>query len=189
MDTHEQWEQFLSPQTLHERLISASLFITTFELLKESVVGRIRDFYIIGFDENGPTVGGDYKTRVLSRHRSPVYASLSWLLESEAIDDADLEAFERIKSARNNLAHELPSLVFNGEDFKHVEIFHELVALLRKIEVWWVVNVEIPTNPDYDGQEIDEDGIVPGPILTLQMMFQVLSGNEELLNTYRNTRK
>jgi hypothetical protein len=42
-----------------------------------------------------------------------------------------------------------------SKDSHHVERFHELVALLKKIEVWWVVNMEIPVNPDFDGKEID----------------------------------
>ena len=54
--------------------------------------------------------------------------------------------------------------------------------------MWWVVNVEIPTNPDYDGKEIDEEGIVPGAVLTLQMLIQVASGNTELLEHWRKGR-
>ena len=59
------------------------------------------------------------------------------------------------------------------------------MALLRRIEVWWVVNLEIPTNSDFDGKEIDEEGIIPGPLLMIQMMLEVVSGNEALLNHYR----
>ena len=36
-----------------------------------------------------------------------------------------------------------------------------------------------------DGKEIDEEGIVPGPVLMLQMMLEVASGNEDLLKQYR----
>lgn len=39
------------------------------------------------------------------------------------------------------------------------QCFEEMVALLRQIELWWIVNVEIPTNPNLDGEEIDESGI------------------------------
>ena len=35
------------------------------------------------------------------------------------------------------------------------------------------------------GKEIDEEGIVPGPVLMLQMMLEVASGNEDLLKQYR----
>lgn len=181
----EQWEQLLTPAVMQEKLISASLYVTAFELLRESIIGRIRSFYMVGFDADGDVIDEKYETVVLSRNKSPLHASLDWLSENDVIDNNDREVFERIRTTRNLLAHELPSMVMGGKDFQHVERFQELVALLKKIEVWWVVNMEIPVSPDFDGKEIDEEGIVPGPVLMLQMMLEVLSGNEELLKHYR----
>lgn len=185
MSVEEQWEQLLTPAVMQERLISASLYVTAFELLRESIVGRIRSLYMVGFNPDGDIIDEKYEKTVLSRNKSPLYASLNWLLENDVVDETDLLSFERIKSARNSLAHELPALVMQGANFNHIERFQELIALLKKIEVWWVVNVEISINPDFDGQEIDESGIVPGPVLMIQMMLEVLSGNEELLKHYR----
>jgi hypothetical protein len=185
MPTTEKWEQLLTPAVMQERLISVSLYVTAFELLKDSIVGRLRSFYMVGFDIDGDVIDEKYETSVLSRNKSPLYASLDWLVENEVIDKNDLESFERIKITRNTLAHELPSLVMGGADINLIERFQELVTLLRKIEVWWVVNLEIPTNPDFDGEEIDEEGIVPGPLLMIQIMLDVVSGNETLLNHYR----
>lgn len=185
MPATEKWEQLLTPALMQERLISASLYVTAFELLKESIIGRLRSFYMVGFDIDGDVIDEGYATSVLSRNKSPLYASLDWLVENGVIDKSDLESFERIKAARNSLAHELPSLVMGEADIKHMERFQELVTLLRKIEIWWVVNLEIPTNPDFDGVEIDEEKIVPGPLLMIQIMLDVVSGNEALLNHYR----
>jgi hypothetical protein len=181
----EQWEQLLTPAVMQEKLISASLYITAFELLKESIIGRIRSFYMVGLDIDGEVIDEKYETVVLSKNKNPLVASLNWLSENYVIDENDRQAFERIRTARNLIAHELPSMVMGSKDFQHVEKFQELLALLKKIEVWWVVNMEIPVNPDFDGKEIDEDGIVPGPVLMLQMMLEVVSGNEELLKHYR----
>ncbi len=186
MLVNEKWEQLLTPSIMKDKLISASLYITAFELLKESIIGRIRSFYMIGLNESGEIIDEKYAAAVLSRSKSTLYASLNWLTETGVIDENDLLSFEQIKSVRNSLAHKLPSLVMGGENFKHVERFQELLALLRKIEVWWVINLELATDPDYDGREIDESGIIPGPILMIQMMLEVLSGNEELLKTYSN---
>ncbi|WP_080493146.1 hypothetical protein [Burkholderia ubonensis] len=188
MSTHEQWEQLLTPSVMQNRLISVSLYITAFELLKESVVGRIRDFYNIGLCHGDDNVSDEYRENVLARNKSALYASLDWLLEHQAIDDTDIGSFERIKLTRNKLAHELPSIVIGGENIDHVAIFQDLATLLRKVEIWWVVNVEIPTNPDFDGQEVDQAEITPGPVLMLQMMLEVLSGNEELLKHYQKER-
>ena len=59
-----------------------------------------------------------------------------------------------------------------------------MVRLLRKIEKWWIVEFEIPINSDFDGKEIDEDGIVPGPVMMLQLMFDVALGPEQEANKY-----
>lgn len=82
-------------------------------------------------------------------------------------------------------SHELFGIVIGQVESSHEGQFDALVALLRKIGVWWVVNVEISTNPDFGGKEIDEEGIVSGTVLTLQMLIEVASGNTELLENWR----
>ena len=186
--TADHWENFLDPEVVRPSLFLATMFITTFEILKDSVVDRIRDFYTNGADERGPIVGPDYQTKVASRNKSVLYTSLQWLRENEVINAEDLKTFEQLKSTRNQLAHQLFAVVTGQVESTHEAQFEVLVALLRKIEVWWVVNLEIPTNPDFDGQEIDEEGIVPGAVLSLQMLIQVASGNTELLEHWRKVR-
>ena len=186
--TADHWERFLDPDVVRPSLFLATMFITTFEILKDSIVDDIRGFYTNGFDEHGLTVSSDYQAEVLSKNKSPLYASLQWLRENDAIDDEDLLTFEKLKSTRNLLAHQLFAVVTGQVKSGHESQFDDLVKLLRKIGVWWVVNVEIPTNPDYDGKEIDEEGIVPGAVLTLQMLIQVASGNTELLEHWRKGR-
>ncbi|CAB3913655.1 hypothetical protein [Achromobacter deleyi] len=183
--TSEQWERFLDPDVLRPSLLSATMFITTFEILKDSIVNDLRSFYSHGFNENGPTIDPEYQSKVLSKNKSPLYASLQWLRENDAINDEDLANFERLKKTRNLIAHQLFAVVTGQIESAHETQFDALVALLRKIGVWWVVNVEIPTNPDFDGQEINEEEIVPGASLTLEMLIQVASGNTELLEHWR----
>lgn len=187
-NTADKWDRFLDPEVVRPSLFLATMFITTFEILKDSIVDDVRGFYTNGFDEHGPTVGAEYHSKVLSNNKSPLYASLQWLRANDAIDDEDLIIFEKIKSTRNQLAHQLFAVVTGQVESAHETQFTDLVGLLRKIGVWWVANVEIPTNPDFDGQEIDEAGIVPGAVLSLQMLIEVASGSTELLEHWRNER-
>ncbi len=163
----------------------ATMFITTFEILKNSIVDHIRDFYSIGWSEEGVTVSPAYKEKVLSRGKSPVYASLNWLHENQVINGDDLEVFEQLKRTRNLVVHQLFEVVTGQVESNHTEQFNILVELLRKIEVWWIVNVELATDPDYNDAEVDEEGIVPGSILSLQMLLEVVGGNTELLDAWR----
>jgi len=45
------WERFLNPDSLKTNLILSSLFITIFEMLKDSIISPIKDFYTDGFKD------------------------------------------------------------------------------------------------------------------------------------------
>lgn len=184
-NVRQSWEEFLDPEVTRPRLIAASIYIAGFEALKDAIVGRIRDFFQTGFDKSGDKIDPKYQTDVLALNRSPVNASLDWLKEMNGIDNADVHAFDRVKACRNTLAHELFSMLGSDglpPDFE--KCFHDMVALLRKIEVWWITNVEIPTSPDYDGIDIDEDGIVPGRLIGIQLLCDIALGDEERSRFY-----
>lgn len=60
-----------------------------------------------------------------------------------------------------------------------------MVDLLHKIEVWWIVNLEIPLNQDFDGsEEIDESKIMPGSVMMLKVTLDVASGDPEKASYY-----
>lgn len=181
------WEEFLNPEVMRSRLIAASIYIAGFEALKDAIVGRTHDFFCMGFDESGDRIDPQYRSDVLARNTSPVYASLDWLTEMNAIDDADVRAFDSVKACRNTLAHNLFSMLSSqGLPTDFEQCFADMVALLRKIEVWWITNVEIPTNPDYDGSEIDEEGIVPGRLMGMQLLWDIALGDEERSRFYHD---
>lgn len=184
------WERFLDPDVLRPSLLSATMFITAFELLKDCIVDRVRDFYTLDWG-NKTTTSPEYEQTVLVRDkkRRALPASLDWLREHQAIDETDLEIFTRLANFRNQLAHELFSVVTGQTPSEYESQFPALIALLHKVEVWWIVNVEIPTNPDWDGQEINEAGITPGALISLQMLIDVASGKTELLEHWRRLQK
>lgn len=185
-DIRVSWERFLNPEILRTNLIVASLFITAFEMLKDSIIGHIRDFFTNGFNENGWIIDDKYKTEVLSKNKSPLYASLAWLKDMNVIDDNDIEKFNKVKDCRNELSHEIVNFVSKGPKNDPLPLFSEMIDLLHKIEKWWILNVEIPTNPDLDGREIDEEGIVPGQIMTLRLLLDIALGTENESKFYYN---
>lgn len=180
----EKWEALLDPDLLRGKLISASIYIAAYELLAESIIGHIKGFFFDGINPDGPVTSPAYAEEVLSRNRSPLYASLDWLRENDVIDDADLAAFETIKKCRNELAHEMLALASGFTDGQYLEQLPVIAALIKKIETWWVVNFEIPVNPDFDNVEIDETGIVPGPCMALQLLVDIALGEPNKAKWY-----
>ncbi len=181
----ESWERFLHPHALRTNLTVASLYIAAFEMLKETIIERAKEFFCCGFDENGIIATAEYQEKVLSKNRSRLYASLQWLKDQGVIDDNDVSTFEQIKKIRNQLAHEIPRLLSDGLPQSWPNRFSDLVTLVGKIEHWWIVNIEIPTNPDFGPEdEINGDGVVPGKIMILRMMIDIALGTGEESTQY-----
>ena len=92
--------------------------------------------------------------------------------------------FELIKEKRNEVAHRLPKLMFSDMTKDIDKMFQCMTDLLNKIEVWWVVNVEIPTHPDYCETEINEEEVVPGTVMTMQLMVDIALGPKDVSEYY-----
>jgi len=188
MDYREQWESFLNPEVFKDRLINISMYITIYEMLKYSIINRLKDFYVMTLIGVRDLEGEEeYRVKVLSRHKNHLYASISWLIENEVITEEDRENIEVLKSYRNYLAHEMSNIVFNGEIKDLMQNFLCAYQLIHKIENWWIVNVEMTINPDFTNnnlEDIDVDNIQSGKKLMIDMALSVLAENKELLEKF-----
>jgi len=185
-DIWKSWNRFLKPENLKANLIILSLFITSYEILKDSIITRIRNFYTNGFNEKGWIVDKEYQTEVKNLNKSLLYASLEWLKNMKVIDDNDIEEFNEIKKCRNELAHEIVNFITKGSNINPLPLFPKMINLLDKIEKWWILNVEIELNSNLNDKEIDEKGIIPGPIIMLRVLMDIALGNEEESRFYYN---
>lgn len=190
MDYREQWENFLNPEVFKDRLINISMYITIYEMLKDSIINRLKDFYAMTLIGAKDLEGEEeYRTKVLSRHKNHLYASISWLIENGVINEEDKENIEALKSYRNYLAHEMSNVVFNGEIKDLMQNFLCTYQLIHKIENWWIINSEMAINPDFADtnlEDIDVNNIESGKKLMIDMALSVLSGSEELLKKFKS---
>jgi len=177
-ETRKSWEKFLHPESLRGNLIAISLFIAAFEMFKDRVLEKPKTFFSDGFNQNGQIINKKYKSEVLSKSKSSLYASLLWFKEMGAIDGTDIETFDNIRKHRNEVTHELLSFISDAKKNLDVEKFQKLVGLLSKIEKWWIINFELAIDPDIAPDNVDPDGVIPGPILGLQLMLDIALGNE-----------
>ena len=74
-DHNENWERFLDPEVVRPSLFMATMFVTAFEILKNSIVDRLRAFYSDGWSEGEMNLSPEYASNVLARNKSAVYAS------------------------------------------------------------------------------------------------------------------
>jgi hypothetical protein len=192
-EAEDSWEKFLNPQTLRSNLIAASIFITSYEILKNSIIDQIKSFYTHGFDENGPIVSETYEREVLplDGKRNVFRASVAWLKANDVINADDEKSISALTEHRNQLAHQLPT--FLAESGKDVEVarLEALIALVVKIDRWWIINVELAIRDDVDLDQVRPEGIMSGNMIFLHLLMTTATGanSTELYNEWLKQRK
>jgi hypothetical protein len=186
-DNFDRWIDFLDPENLKGHLISSALYIAVYESFTDYVIDEVKFFFNTGFNENGFTFSDSYEKSVLTKDKRIINASLLWLKEITAISESDIETFNEIRSFRNKLTHELMDLLFKGLPPDFPQKFADLIALRIKIERWWILNVEIPTNPDSENlKNIEEKDIITGSEMIYRIIMDMLTNDEKTANYYRN---
>ena len=81
-----------------------------------------------------------------------------------------------IRKHRNELAHELSRFLGSAESDINISLLERIYYLMTQIDRWWIKEVEIPINPDFDGQDIADSDISSGSMLIFQMVIKVVTG-------------
>ena len=114
-----------------------------------------------------------YKTEVLSKSKYLDEATLHWFKESEAISDADIEQYHRIRKYRNDLTHNMIEYLTLHDKKFDKNILNDLIGLYSKIEKWWFKYFELSIQPEILPDGIDPEEVIPGPMLTIQLMLEI----------------
>ena len=176
------WEKLSNPHVLRHNLIVAGLYLVAFELLQASIVDRLSAFFAteVVFTESGRLKGkpsDGYVSNVLSLDpKHPFNASCLWLVRNGVISEEECLEVNAIRQHRNEVAHELGVFVVEADKTVDLDRLEQIRSLLLKIERWWILEVDTPTNPAFDGQEIAAEDVRPGPVSFLDFIIQTAAG-------------
>ncbi|MBI3245654.1 MAG: hypothetical protein HYZ50_04000 [Deltaproteobacteria bacterium] len=159
-DTFANWEKFLNPDKLKTNLIQASLYLAAYEIFKNGMIDKLRDFYAHQWrpDATGEVrsvISEAYKKEVIALYpKDELHACCLWFASSGAIEQNDLNQIEKIRKHRNSIAHELPKYVSSADRSIDLSSLFSLIGLVKKIDLWWLKEVDLPTDPDYTPEDI-----------------------------------
>lgn len=190
-DVGDKWAEFLNPDLVRMKLQTAGLFLIAYESLKSAIIGKPLFFFSDNYDADGePLENSTYREKVLSLDpkgkQDKLRGSLVFQQQMGAISDDDRSEFKGITDCRNRLAHGLSELLQNTNGIEVIDQFPKLIALLSKIEKWWIINFEFEVNPPPNVESIDIDGILPGPVWSIQMLSQIAMGQDDEAWYYYN---
>lgn len=168
---------WLDPKHLKRELSRAGLFLLAYELLRAAVVDGVKNFYLIGFDEDGYTYAPEYTDEVLKLDKHPFAASLRWLVDSDAISDVDMDDIQAIREERNQVAHDAPQLLLQSGKIVSGQRVRDIERYVRKIDNYWGrVDAEIMLDPE-QLEEVDMEGIVSNRAMILGYIVESLVGD------------
>ncbi|MCJ8145335.1 hypothetical protein MKI79_00105 [Acinetobacter sp. A3.8] len=179
---YKDWMKFLDPEEVKFQLISASLYLTAYDLLIDCIIQKIKSFYTNGFDESGWILDTEYETQVRELYRKDIIiASLIWLEKNGVISKDDIQNVKYFKIHRNELAHELSKMISDSGKRTKTEYIGQIRDLYFKIQKWWFVEFEMTINPELsnvDPNELDYEEVLS--FIMMPMNYMVDITNEEL---------
>jgi hypothetical protein len=174
--TEKDWEKFFDVKSAKKSFVYSSFYLFSYEMLKNTIVDRIKTFYLKGFDENGYIYDDKYKETVLKRKingkQNIFLAHLYWLKDNNIITDSSIQEIIDIRKHRDLIAHNTDKFLSDSDYEIDFSLLNKTLDYVKNIEKWWITEFEISINPDFDHQEIKTE--------------EITSGKEILINYYKS---
>ena len=166
----------------------ASLYVLYSECLKDTSVDLPKTFFNqmeIKDGELSMRESNKYKKNVKQLDRHIENASLKWFVNQGAVSEEEYSNFDKLRNFRNKLVHELLLYLTEGFTEDKVKYLVELITLYKKIEKWWINEIEIPISGNIH-ESYDSENVVSGQGLMLEIIQDVLlndgKNSEEILS-------
>ncbi len=168
----KEFPEQLKPTTIKNNVIRASLFLTAYQILKSEIVDQVKDFYLTGFNEKGMTYSEEYKTEVLSLHKSEFAASCIWLVAHEALTPQDVVEIHKIREMRDKIAHTLSNMLLCKQFEIDTQLLENARKYVAKLGNYWG-SIEAANDITLSEKDIDYDGINAVSSIILDYVIQV----------------
>ena len=179
----EMIENVMTPENLQFTVSFTSLFVLVFECFKDMVIDRPKEFFCtekIEFKEDKIVYyeTEKYKREVRKLANKPFEASLRWFANHKVITEFDVNKALSIELHRHSFVHELYNVVHNGISDDDIKLLADLISIYRKIDSWWIYNVEIDWDEIKDPNNVKQDECISGSLMMIDVMINILLKGE-----------
>lgn len=171
--SREQIEAKLRPETIATNVITASLYLTAYELLKSAIIDDTKSFFQNNFVNGDWVTSPEYETKVKAMEDDVFKASCMFLQSMSVLTSADIEELRSLRAERNKIAHELPAILLSPEKSIDVQLFHRVYHYLALIGRFWArVDMDIQDDPRL--ADVKDEEITPGRMAGLMLVMHAL---------------
>ncbi|ERT64874.1 hypothetical protein [Peptoniphilus sp. BV3AC2] len=174
---YEEILNVLDEKRLKSNIHFASLYVLYYEYLKDSLIDLPKSFFCnhTEFKDGNIIVheSEEYKENVRKLDDHIENASFKWFITVGAVSYENYLSFNKLRKFRNKIVHELMLCLSEGFSDDEVKYLVEVIEIYRKIENWWINEVEIPTSGDIHGP-YDSENVISGQGLKLEIIRDIL---------------
>ena len=179
----EMIENVVTPENLQFTVSFTSLFVLVFECFKDMVIDRPKEFFCtekIEFKEDKIVYyeTEKYKREVRKLANKPFEASLRWFANHKVITESDVNKVLSIELRRHSFVHELYNVIHNGISDEDTQLLADLVSIYKKIDSWWIYNVEIDWDEIKDPDNVKQDECISSSLVMIDVMINILLKGE-----------
>lgn len=165
----------------------AALYIAVFEALKAFIIDNVATYVIgsINFDRTNNEK--EFEEKVLDNYPYNVdYASLIWLEKQNAIKHSDFLMYQELRKLKEDLTKKIMFGLKDGLPSNINSYFEKLFEIRIKIEKWWVLEINIDSNVEFEGEKITGEDIVANSENVRPFLINLLTDN---FNDYKDVKQ
>ncbi len=168
---------------LQQNIINSALFILFFESLKDLIIDRLRDFFCMDiFIENNKISrkeSNEYKQEVRSLDKNIFDASLKWFQKEKAISNSDVQVIKQIEKRRNDIAHELFSILAKGLSQDDLSLLSHVIQIYDNLDSWWIYNFEADLVDIPNPETLEQKDCQSVTAILLHIILDILYGDAD----------
>lgn len=180
----QMFENILDKNSLRGNIIISSLFVLLFEALKDFIIDRPRSLYCIDTFEmkDGKFIYKEnekYKQKVRALDKKIFQASVRWFQNHDALTANDVSVIFKAEQRRNVFVHEIMKVLTEGCTDEDASLFSDLVSIYRKLDSWWIFNVEFDPDDVQNPEDVTQDTCYSLSAVLLQIIKDIALGNDQ----------
>ena len=125
-----------------------------------------------------------------SKKNRTIRSTIKWFLDEGAINEEDVKFFKVATDLRDKFAHDMFELLTESINQQEIDVFYKLIELYKKVDNWWLVEIELPTSGNAYDPNLEYDKAGSLNVIYLEMMADIaLTGNKEYYEYYQKLKK
>lgn len=196
------FENICDIDTLQTHLSGMAFFIGLYENMVDMIEERVEaficdDFVLTQNDRLKYKHNDKYRKLIKNRivdpknNKDTLKASMLWFVDVGAITQEDYDLFLHLKDRRNSYTHQMSDHILKGLSDDDAHNLVALLGLYKKLDQWWINEVEIPIAGDEVPGNYEREGVMSTAFMTFLMMFQTLYADksEEYMNIINEVKR